>query len=153
MELDGSTYFTGLSIPGIFKDEILLIFLERKKLFFSCSINCCSFFILFLLSGTGNKPSATIQPFFLLHLDISHEAVHTIEDALDLLSAPEMLDEYRTSSSGKVCQLILYELDYCDWSKFWHNILECLLIFDCESMSYHQGKNFSLDTVSFGVAL
>lgn len=55
-----------------------------------------------VVKARGNKPSATVQPFLLLHLDISHEAVRTIEDALDLLSAPEMIDEYRTSSSGKV---------------------------------------------------
>ncbi|XP_047341987.1 ubiquitin carboxyl-terminal hydrolase 24-like [Impatiens glandulifera] len=54
-----------------------------------------------VVEAKGNKASATIQPFLLLHLDISHAAVHTIEDALRLFSAPEMLDEYRTSITGK----------------------------------------------------
>lgn len=51
---------------------------------------------------TGNKASATIQPFLLLHLDISHEVIRTIEDALRSFSAHETLDEYRASTAGKV---------------------------------------------------
>lgn len=50
----------------------------------------------------GNKASATVQPFLLLHLDIHPEAVHTIEDALHLFSAPEFLEGYRASTAGKV---------------------------------------------------
>lgn len=49
----------------------------------------------------GSKDSATVQPFLLLHLDISHDGVANIEDALRLYSMPETLDEYRTTS-GKV---------------------------------------------------
>ncbi|GER43593.1 ubiquitin carboxyl-terminal hydrolase [Striga asiatica] len=55
-----------------------------------------------VVNARGNKPSATVQPFRLLHLDISHEAIRTIEDALRFFSAPETLDEYRPSRAGKV---------------------------------------------------
>ncbi|KAL3654718.1 hypothetical protein CASFOL_001453 [Castilleja foliolosa] len=55
-----------------------------------------------VVKSRGNKDSATVQPFFLLHLDISHEVIRTIEDALRFFSAPETLDEYRPSTAGKV---------------------------------------------------
>ncbi|KAM0052165.1 putative ubiquitinyl hydrolase 1 [Helianthus debilis subsp. tardiflorus] len=51
-----------------------------------------------VVRARGNKDSATVQPFFLLHLDISHDGVANIEDALRLYSMPETLDEYRTTS-------------------------------------------------------
>ncbi|THU63350.1 hypothetical protein C4D60_Mb01t14860 [Musa balbisiana] len=53
-----------------------------------------------LVKARGNKASATVQPFLLLHLDIFPEAVHTIEDALHLFSAPETLEGYK-ASAGK----------------------------------------------------
>lgn len=54
-----------------------------------------------VVKARGNKASATIQPFLLLHLNICPEPVHTIEDALHLFSAPEPLEGYRASSAGK----------------------------------------------------
>jgi len=49
----------------------------------------------------GNKASATVEPFLLLHLDIFPDAVQTLNDALHLFSAPESLEGYRTAA-GKV---------------------------------------------------
>ncbi|KAK1678197.1 hypothetical protein QYE76_039045 [Lolium multiflorum] len=51
-----------------------------------------------MVKAAGNKPSATIQPFLLLHLDIFPDAVHTVEDALHLFSTPESLEGYRTAA-------------------------------------------------------
>ncbi|CAJ2655101.1 unnamed protein product [Trifolium pratense] len=53
-----------------------------------------------LVRAKGNS-SATNQPYRLLHLDIHPDAVHTIEDALHLFSAPETLEGYRASVTGK----------------------------------------------------
>ncbi|KAI0531312.1 hypothetical protein KFK09_000865 [Dendrobium nobile] len=53
-----------------------------------------------VVKARGNKASATVQPFLLLHLDILPEAIHTIEDALRFFSVPETLEGYR-ASSGK----------------------------------------------------
>ncbi|KAK4482437.1 hypothetical protein RD792_009594, partial [Penstemon davidsonii] len=54
-----------------------------------------------VVKAKGNKASATIQPFLLLHLNICPDPVCTIEDALWLFSAPETLEGYRTSAAGK----------------------------------------------------
>ncbi|KAG5007966.1 hypothetical protein AAZX31_09G205300 [Glycine max] len=54
-----------------------------------------------LVRAKGNRASATVQPYLLLHLDIYPDAVHTIEDALHLFSAPETLEGYRTSLTAK----------------------------------------------------
>ncbi|CAN7108819.1 unnamed protein product [Brassica rapa subsp. narinosa] len=54
-----------------------------------------------VVKAQGNKDSATVQPYLLLHLDIHSEAVCTIEDALHLFSAPEDLEGYRASVTGK----------------------------------------------------
>ncbi|CAN6988565.1 unnamed protein product [Brassica oleracea var. botrytis] len=54
-----------------------------------------------VVKAKGNKDSATVQPYLLLHLDILPEAVSTIEDALHLFSAPEDLEGYRASVTGK----------------------------------------------------
>ncbi|KAL4367716.1 hypothetical protein GQ457_05G031620 [Hibiscus cannabinus] len=57
--------------------------------------------LISVVKAMGNKPSATVQRFLLLHLDIHPEAVHTIEDALRLFSASEYLEGYRASTAGK----------------------------------------------------
>ncbi|KAF6999619.1 hypothetical protein CFC21_015622 [Triticum aestivum] len=49
-------------------------------------------------SKEGNKASATVQPFLLLHLDIFPDAVQTLDDALHLFSTPESLEGYRTTA-------------------------------------------------------
>ncbi|WJX43670.1 Ubiquitin carboxyl-terminal hydrolase 24, variant 2 [Trifolium repens] len=54
-----------------------------------------------LVKAKGTRNSATEQPCRLLHLDIHPDAVHTIEDALHLFSAPETLEGYRASVTGK----------------------------------------------------
>ncbi|KFK29672.1 hypothetical protein AALP_AA7G163700 [Arabis alpina] len=54
-----------------------------------------------VVKAQGSKASATVQPYLLLHLDIHPEAVRTIEDALHLFSAPEELEGYRASVTGK----------------------------------------------------
>ncbi|XP_059665342.1 ubiquitin carboxyl-terminal hydrolase 24-like isoform X2 [Cornus florida] len=54
-----------------------------------------------VVKARGSKASATIQPFLLLHLNISPDPICSIEDALRLFSAPETLEGYRTSAAGK----------------------------------------------------
>ncbi|PIN17707.1 Ubiquitin-specific protease [Handroanthus impetiginosus] len=54
-----------------------------------------------VVKARGIKASATIQPFLLLHLNICPEPVCTVEDALRFFSAPETVEGYRTSASGK----------------------------------------------------
>ncbi|CAL1394540.1 unnamed protein product [Linum trigynum] len=54
-----------------------------------------------VVKAEGNKASATVDPFLLLHLDICSDAIGTIEDALRLFCAPENLEGYRASTTGK----------------------------------------------------
>ncbi|CAA6668948.1 unnamed protein product [Spirodela intermedia] len=49
-----------------------------------------------VVKSRGNKASATVEPFLLLHLDIFPDSVRNIEDALHLFSAPETLEGYKT---------------------------------------------------------
>ncbi|KAL6657119.1 hypothetical protein ACP70R_004899 [Stipagrostis hirtigluma subsp. patula] len=51
-----------------------------------------------VVKAEGNKASATVQPFMLLHLDIFPDAVKTLDHALHLFSAPESLEGYRTAA-------------------------------------------------------
>ncbi|GBG66673.1 hypothetical protein CBR_g66808 [Chara braunii] len=50
----------------------------------------------------GSKPSATVQPFMLLQLDIMPESVKTVEDALHHFTARETLDGYKTKGRAEV---------------------------------------------------
>lgn len=54
-----------------------------------------------VVKARGNKASATIQPFLLLHLNICPEPICTVEDALRFFSAPETLEGYRIPAAGK----------------------------------------------------
>lgn len=51
-----------------------------------------------VVKSRGNKASATIQRFLLLHLDIFPDAVHTVDDALHVFASPESLEDYRVST-------------------------------------------------------
>lgn len=48
----------------------------------------------------GQRPSETVQPCTVLHLDLAPPAVHTVEDALALLTAREVVCGYRATSSS-----------------------------------------------------
>lgn len=52
-----------------------------------------------VVKAKGNKASATVQPFLVLHLDILSDAVQSIEDALRFFAAPESLEGYKAASS------------------------------------------------------
>jgi ubiquitin carboxyl-terminal hydrolase 10 len=52
-----------------------------------------------VVRAKGNKASATVQPFLVLHLDILPEAVQSLEDALKFFAAPESLEGYKAASS------------------------------------------------------
>lgn len=47
-----------------------------------------------IVKKQGLKASASIQPFFCLHLDIRDDSVHSIEDALRLFMTSEKLDDF-----------------------------------------------------------
>lgn len=64
----------------------------------------------FGVHSAGNKASATVEPFLLLPLDIYPDAVRTIEDALKLFCAPETLEGYRPSATGKVSYALTFSL-------------------------------------------
>jgi len=64
----------------------------------------------FIFCHLGNRPSATVQPYLLLHLDIYPNTVHTIKDALRLFSASETLEGYRISPAAKVFSPFIYML-------------------------------------------
>ncbi|RWW31929.1 hypothetical protein GW17_00003423 [Ensete ventricosum] len=90
---------------------------------------------------TGNKASATVQPFLLLHLDIFPEAVHTIEDALHLFSAPETLEGYK-ASAGKVCRTVVYSLSKGGTYLFDKRPVRTSPIRDC--FCFIQGRRYEL---------
>lgn len=48
----------------------------------------------------ASTPSATVQPFFLLHLDITNDSVTNVEAALRAYTAPETVHGYKTQAKG-----------------------------------------------------
>jgi ubiquitin carboxyl-terminal hydrolase 10 len=72
----------------------------------------------------GVTPSETVQPFTMLHLDIQSDNVHSVEDALRLLTAPEKVFGYRAKGSAtevdatKTVQLLdlpqVSDINVCD---------------------------------------
>lgn len=48
----------------------------------------------------GQRPSETVQPCTVLHLDLAPPAVQSVEDALALLTAREVVHGYRASPSS-----------------------------------------------------
>ncbi|KAK6143201.1 hypothetical protein DH2020_023549 [Rehmannia glutinosa] len=96
--------FVPSELSSIFGGQLRSVVKARVREAFDLVLNPSlldSLCVLLTLNGC-NKASATVQPFLLLHLDISHEVIRTIEDALRFFSAPETLDEYRASTAGKV---------------------------------------------------
>ncbi|KAK9273904.1 hypothetical protein L1049_018716 [Liquidambar formosana] len=59
-----------------------------------------------VVKARGSKASVTIQPFLLLHLDIFPDSVFTIEDALHMFTAPEMLEGYRKSAAAGKTEIV-----------------------------------------------
>ena len=62
------------------------------------------------MKAEGGETSATLQPFFTLQLDIQHEMVGSVEEALLQNFASEQLDGYisktgcsSVSGGAKVC--------------------------------------------------
>ncbi|CAI5954789.1 unnamed protein product [Closterium sp. NIES-65] len=47
----------------------------------------------------GSKPSATVQPFSLLQLDIASDRIRSVEEALKAFAAPEVVEGYRPSNA------------------------------------------------------
>jgi ubiquitin carboxyl-terminal hydrolase 10 len=52
-----------------------------------------------IVNKKGQKSSASIQPFYCLHLDIEFPQIVTVEDALDFLMTKERLDDFHDSKN------------------------------------------------------
>jgi len=63
----------------------------------------------------GVPPSATLEPCFLVHLDIHSEGVHSITDALGAFTSPETITGAASSISRPSAALLLLML--CDASE------------------------------------
>ncbi|GFS30997.1 ubiquitin-specific protease 24 [Actinidia rufa] len=92
--------FIPSELSAIFGGQLRSVVKAREKITSACCVDLQLIPFLLLIEA-GSKASATIQPFLLLHLNIFPEPVCSIEDALRLFSAPETLEGYRTSGSGK----------------------------------------------------
>ncbi len=59
--------------------------------------------------STGqSKPSITTQPFTMLHLDISHDSVRSIDQALDQLTHSEIIHGACAAYASHCCTMCLF---------------------------------------------
>ncbi|KAI0265024.1 hypothetical protein BGY98DRAFT_1181644 [Russula aff. rugulosa BPL654] len=58
---------------------------------------------------TSNKPDVTTEDWRSLHLDIQHDSIRTVQDALAYISQPQSGEQISASGSGSASQQVLIE--------------------------------------------